>query len=442
VKTPAKSYYETLEIDKTADKQQIKRAYFTLVRRYQPDRFPEEFKELRAAYETLFDEKKRAEYDEIGALPKLVAPLFHYAQQAYRLGRYDKSSELYRKILQTHPKLLKIRSEYALSLLAEDKPGKAMEQWEILCKEDPSNPSYARELAQSYENRGWHRKAITEYLRGIELDRGCAQFWTGLIHCHEDANDMGEVKRICLEAFEIFKENDMGTVSLYTVIFMSCGMDDRVVGKCCLQNVVRLIRQGRIDTPRSFAEYALSGIILMVTKAEALEFFPLVLEIAELTPQLDDRIKEILAETKLQLEIRGLASEGFSDIFHDIFAIQVNEENSKEARLVMAALEWTILTEKAILNPQLVRLKSKFPDLYELHETFFDEALSTTNREKLIQQRLKLLEKHHRVPCGFNEAEAPPPPKIETVRRSEPKIGRNDPCPCGSGKKYKKCCGR
>ena len=23
-----------------------------------------------------------------------------------------------------------------------------------------------------------------------------------------------------------------------------------------------------------------------------------------------------------------------------------------------------------------------------------------------------------------------------------PKVGRNDPCPCGSGKKYKKCCGR
>ena len=30
-----------------------------------------------------------------------------------------------------------------------------------------------------------------------------------------------------------------------------------------------------------------------------------------------------------------------------------------------------------------------------------------------------------------------PPP----VRREEPKVGRNDPCPCGSGKKYKKCCG-
>ena len=26
--------------------------------------------------------------------------------------------------------------------------------------------------------------------------------------------------------------------------------------------------------------------------------------------------------------------------------------------------------------------------------------------------------------------------------RETPKVGRNEPCPCGSGKKYKKCCGR
>jgi preprotein translocase subunit SecA len=29
----------------------------------------------------------------------------------------------------------------------------------------------------------------------------------------------------------------------------------------------------------------------------------------------------------------------------------------------------------------------------------------------------------------------------EPYRRAEPKIGRNDPCPCGSGRKHKKCCG-
>ena len=31
-------------------------------------------------------------------------------------------------------------------------------------------------------------------------------------------------------------------------------------------------------------------------------------------------------------------------------------------------------------------------------------------------------------------------PTTQPVRRDEPRVGRNDPCPCGSGKKYKKCC--
>jgi preprotein translocase subunit SecA len=28
------------------------------------------------------------------------------------------------------------------------------------------------------------------------------------------------------------------------------------------------------------------------------------------------------------------------------------------------------------------------------------------------------------------------------LKREMPKVGRNDPCPCGSGKKFKQCCGR
>ena len=32
--------------------------------------------------------------------------------------------------------------------------------------------------------------------------------------------------------------------------------------------------------------------------------------------------------------------------------------------------------------------------------------------------------------------------KVKQIRLERPKVGRNDPCPCGSGKKYKKCCGK
>ena len=51
---------------------------------------------------------------------------------------------------------------------------------------------------------------------------------------------------------------------------------------------------------------------------------------------------------------------------------------------------------------------------------------------------------------GGLEAPTPPPPQQMGAEEARPmpfrregrKIGRNDPCPCGSGKKYKKCCGR
>ncbi|NDH17568.1 MAG: preprotein translocase subunit SecA, partial [Opitutae bacterium] len=54
--------------------------------------------------------------------------------------------------------------------------------------------------------------------------------------------------------------------------------------------------------------------------------------------------------------------------------------------------------------------------------------------------------------AGFDRFSAPssPAPQVEEssapkvaipVVREAPKVGRNDPCPCGSGKKYKKCCG-
>jgi preprotein translocase subunit SecA len=35
-----------------------------------------------------------------------------------------------------------------------------------------------------------------------------------------------------------------------------------------------------------------------------------------------------------------------------------------------------------------------------------------------------------------------PPPRQQPLKRHMGKIGRNDPCPCGSGKKYKHCHGR
>lgn len=38
------------------------------------------------------------------------------------------------------------------------------------------------------------------------------------------------------------------------------------------------------------------------------------------------------------------------------------------------------------------------------------------------------------------EDEDPLPPPVEPIKKDNEGPGRNDPCPCGSGKKYKQCC--
>ncbi len=56
-----------------------------------------------------------------------------------------------------------------------------------------------------------------------------------------------------------------------------------------------------------------------------------------------------------------------------------------------------------------------------------------------------LLKRHHEISRFAKQGERwyyveGEMPKPETQRNTQ-KVGRNDPCPCGSGKKYKKCCG-
>jgi preprotein translocase subunit SecA len=69
------------------------------------------------------------------------------------------------------------------------------------------------------------------------------------------------------------------------------------------------------------------------------------------------------------------------------------------------------------------------------------ETAEEIEQKRLAAQRraMQRITETHAEAGGDGEAKARP--KQETVVRTQPKVGRNDPCPCGSGKKYKKCHG-
>jgi curved DNA-binding protein CbpA len=447
-----KSHYETLGLARTAGNEEIKRAYFSLVRKYQPDRSPKEFKEIRAAYETLSDGQKRAEYDAIGELPSSIAPLFHEAQRFDRLGRRNKAAELYRVILKRYPGLDNVREQYARSLSEDDKTGKAVEVWEELCRRQPGNPHYAKELGQSYSDRGWHKKAVAEIRRALTLDPSSIDAWTALTSCitismEKDPNIWDELDKVATEAVEAVKTvktDEWKKIVLYTHLFIACGIDKITAAGDYLREIIRLVREnGR--NGREEGQQALQEILHLVPGRSLASLYSGLKELAVLVSDMNDTsIRNKLDDVRLNLEIEGLEEKGFHEIFRDLFRILNADFEEDYDELEVIAIEYHLLDDKSSFDPQIRRLRGEFPELYALHSSFFNEALRTRDPDKMMYQRMKKINKLRRK-AGIDDEDLEPEEKDavpQTVRRDQPKVGRNDPCPCGSGKKYKRCCGR
>jgi preprotein translocase subunit SecA len=63
-------------------------------------------------------------------------------------------------------------------------------------------------------------------------------------------------------------------------------------------------------------------------------------------------------------------------------------------------------------------------------------------RDKIEDRYEKKQERKRSERAVVSDDDAPIPDAPVERARKEGAVGRNDPCPCGSGKKYKKCCGK
>ncbi|MDR1575100.1 MAG: DnaJ domain-containing protein, partial [Treponema sp.] len=283
------NHYDLLGIEPTAGPQEIKRAYFTLVRQYPPERFPEEFKRLRAAYETLSNEQSRAAYDKEGFLPEDIVPLVHEARSAILHGKYSQAMKLYRVVLKRHPALAMIMKEYAMTLERAGKKNEAMKTMEALCELAPDNAEYTYDLAWAYEKRGWDRKAFAQYKRTLEIDRGSASSWSAIIDYRIKAGEEEEARKICAEAIEAVKKQDSETLYLYGQAF--CLGPAAASTEDHLKSMIRLIRSGRKEILEE-GEPAVSHLLdfYLIAAPDEMRFFPYIEQMMELLPHTRKRL--------------------------------------------------------------------------------------------------------------------------------------------------------
>lgn len=155
-------------------------------------------------------------------------------------------------------------------------------------------------------------------------------------------------------------------------------------------------------------------------------------------------------------DMRGMTSREMKDFLqektHGLYEIRENELGSETMRELERVVLLRIIDEKwmdhidamdQLRNGIGLRAYAQKDPLveyrFEAYEAF--QAMIYSIKEDVVRFILrvrvvqKLEEKATVEVQGGGEVEKKPV-------KTGPKVGRNDPCPCGSGKKYKKCCGR
>ena len=161
------------------------------------------------------------------------------------------------------------------------------------------------------------------------------------------------------------------------------------------------------------------------------------MKLSEIINKSKDEVIQILEDKiigEYENKIKDLPEEIVND-FEKVIALRVIDTHWMEHINTIDHLKEGIGLRSYAQNNPLVEYTNEGFQL-------FDEMLDTINREitkYLLKAEIKQnLERKEVVkPTGTNDSKD----KVKTTRKVE-KIGRNEPCPCGSGKKYKQCCGK
>ncbi len=163
---------------------------------------------------------------------------------------------------------------------------------------------------------------------------------------------------------------------------------------------------------------------------------------ADHSKELPPREKAVEGIRSLFADLKKDAGDQYAEILR-FFLLDSLDRNWKEHLLNMDYLKEGIgLRGYGQKDPKQEYKREGFSLFQDLLFRIKENTFQPLTRLQLQVVREEEFKHEEQKDLQYAGGEEPGQDKKEPVRRSAPKVGRNDPCPCGSGKKYKQCCGR
>ena len=446
------NYYELLNIARDADSTAVKRAYFSAVKLHSPDFDPEGFKAIRTAYETLSDPKKRAEYDTWFTAPDGIQSEILAARKMVQENKYKLALEFLTELIDKNPDSTEAKRLLAETFWHMNKIGTAEKICKELIQKNPRDCDTLLLRAEIAESRGHWKKAGDYYNDAVKAAPLNQKAWIKYLH-HVMQYDEALLVYVFDRAMAVSPDMFRDEYYLYLLGASNkrFSFEQRLFSdKKSLEYFDKFAEFFIADKNPSKLIYhsLLHALTQFIGDDELVPFFEKVLLKLESSRYRHDNDEDsfksfhaFIMSSKIRSDIR------IHDVLADLTEFLIEGKGDKTDRLEM---ECYIVFNIAVLRPSIRILMNEYPECFKLHQTFYLDALNERKTNFLTDKYLAIYKKLKNGTDDESDDESDDeeycsyfdePEEIKPFVREDPKVGRNAPCPCGSGKKYKKCCG-
>ena len=457
-------YYKTLGLTQGATEAEIKRAYFKLVRQYTPESDPEMFQKIRLAYEQLKDGGNvSVRHPEFGAYTNSIAEkMMELAQNEFRTGNFEAGRDICEEGWKAFPKDIQFLYYLIFAQRKCGNTGKAVKNAEKLVKLDSSSMMFWRELAYSYFDRGFTKKAYTACEKAYEL--GCRETEFILMFSDEclyrqEFRRGWDILIELVKSEKRWKKEEMPDLfeALFRMLYMVRFEEDRDVYLESFQMAEETIKKYHVYVTSYAEEIAtMLGIISLVQPRDS--------EIKEKIKKMMSLLDKYCSDATQKQHIEMIAQrmnlfrlsqdEQILDVLRQGLEAYFDYEDDEEALQKYMQLDnkLCMIEEREQVLAQMELIQREYPEYYDKIKDFVHRLENEKGILHLKESLKKDYDRLNQYYEGGYYYELYPHEKGgvsqvfitdgmgDTYVRAGKKIGRNDPCPCGSGKKYKQCC--
>lgn len=461
--------YKILGISQDADPKEIKRAYFRLVRQYSPETDPVRFQEIREAYEHLTapertsrdQEKDTLSYPDLPYAEELRKRIF----TLFQTEDYPQAADLAQNAVTMYGESEGFLYLLGTAQLHAGNTGKAIKNFERLIELFPEKLIFRRELAAALMKRGFGKKAYQAFTEAYAMGCRDLDFLDLFSVCCKDRGEHAQTIKLLNELIDLAEKNPKDAMeellNAFTGIFV---VKSYLIAQTISEDLKHFSRFLEIAAPYlpDYSDeifYILQMLIQMhLQKQEDLSLLDEITARAKKglntrNTSGNDSFWEILDTEREHLKI--LDDDRFPDVLKAGFeAFIIKDKDAEINRFSKLDIELCILEEWPSVQSKIQIIRKEYPLYYGAIRNFCEKLAQTDDLDHLRRRLIKdydRLAKYisggyyyelypHRAPSGTTSLWDSD--NDGTYTRSTPKIGRNSPCPCGSGKKYKNCCGK